>query len=145
MKPSSHPRLKLPTILTFVCTQSNDFMYYYQTLIILFSNNHLFAHSEVVSSTAHINSFICIEWNGFKYSYLTLTILHNTIHLHTIKWFQVFLKIILSSINHLFVHKWLQKLQSKTNNFISTHQNDFKHCCVTLTIQFNTSHLFAHS
>ena len=35
-----------------VCTQLIGFKYCYLTLIILFNINHLFAHSEVVSSVA---------------------------------------------------------------------------------------------
>ena len=37
---------------SFVCTQLNGFKYWYLTLIILFHITHLFAHSEMLTSTA---------------------------------------------------------------------------------------------
>ena len=46
---------------------------------------------------------------------------------------------------------WFQALLSNTNNsiqhysFVYTQLNSLKHYYVILTIQFNTSHLFAHS
>ena len=49
------------------------------TLIILFNINHLFAHSEVVSGIANINTFIC----------------------YTVKWFQV-IPVIQFKISDLF-------------------------------------------
>ena len=43
---------------SFVSTQLNGFKYSYLTLIIWFNINHLFAHSEVVSSITHIDSCV---------------------------------------------------------------------------------------
>ena len=40
------------TSTTIVSTQFNGFNYYYLTLIILFTINHLFAHIEVVTTIA---------------------------------------------------------------------------------------------
>ena len=45
-------------------------------------------------------------------------------------------QIILFSINHLFALKWFQILPSNKNSFIGTELNGFKHCYVTLIIQF---------
>ena len=55
----------LLTNIAIVSTQLNGFSYYYFTLLILFTVNHLFVDS------------------GYKYCYLTLIILLNTIHSFT--------------------------------------------------------------
>ena len=65
---------------SFVYTQINGFKCFYGTQIILFNINHLFAHSQVVSSFAHTNSFICMQLNGYHYCYLTQIILFNADH-----------------------------------------------------------------
>ena len=49
------------------------------TQIFLFSINHLFAFSEMVSNIANINSFIRIQLNGFKHDYVTLIQFRHTI------------------------------------------------------------------
>ena len=41
--------------------------------------------------------------------------------------------------------KKFQSLLCNTNSFICTQSNGFKYCYVTLTIQFNTSHLLVLS
>ena len=38
--------------IAVICTPVNNFKYSYLTVIILFNVNHLFAHSELVSSIA---------------------------------------------------------------------------------------------
>ena len=70
-------------------TQLNDFKYCDLVRIILFTINHLFVHSEVVTSIA-INtksfqhySFIFTQSNGSKYCYVSLTIQLNTSYLFT--------------------------------------------------------------
>ena len=45
----------------------------------------------------------------------------------------------------LYTVKWFQVLLSNTDSFICTQLNGFKYYYITLTIQFNISHLFAHS
>ena len=67
--------------------------------------------------------------SGLKYYYLTLIIQFNTIHLHTFKWFQVLLCITNHSIKH--------------QSFVYT--QFYSQTVLFLTIQFNISHLFAHS
>ena len=66
--------------ITIVCTQLNGFKYFYLTLIILFNINHLFAHTDVVSSIANTNSFICTQFSHFECYYLVQIILYDTIH-----------------------------------------------------------------
>ena len=41
--------------LSILSTQLNGFKYFYPTQIILFDDNHLFAHIEMFSSIAHTN------------------------------------------------------------------------------------------
>ena len=74
-----------------------------QTLIIPYNINHLFAHSEVVTSIANTNLF-----------YLILIIF-----LHTVKWLQVFLPLIIPfNINHLFAHSEVVTSIAYTNHSI---------------------------
>ena len=55
---------------SFVCTQLNGSGHYFQTRIIPINFNHLFAHSEIVSSVAiwdwqfHMTSVIWLQLNG---------------------------------------------------------------------------------
>ena len=53
--------------IAIVCIQLNDFKYCNLTPMILFSTNHFFAYSEVLSSIAYMNSFICTQLKGSYY------------------------------------------------------------------------------
>ena len=43
-------QIPLPTCIAIISTRLNGFNYWYLTLIILFNINHLFPHSEMVTS-----------------------------------------------------------------------------------------------
>ena len=125
-------------------------MKWFQSLIILFNINRLFALSKVVKvllfnsnySIQHY-SFTCIQSNTSMYCYVIPIILLS----HTVKVFQVLLFNTNYSIKHL--------------SFICTRLNGTKYCYVSLTIQlyiklndqtvlfltirFSISHLFGHS
>ena len=70
--------------ITIVSPQLIGFNYCYPTFIILFSINHLLAHSEVDASitivsieTIEISIEISPQLNGFNYCYPTFIILFN--------------------------------------------------------------------
>ena len=72
--------------IAIVVTQLNGFNHWCLALIILFTINHLFANSEVVTYaiyhySAQHYTFVCTQLNGTKYSYVSLTIQLNTSHL----------------------------------------------------------------
>ena len=81
--------LCLHTGIAIVSVQVNSFNHCFLTLIILFNINHLFGHSEVLTSIAspHYSiqhySFVFIQLNGSKYCYVPLTIQLNISHLFT--------------------------------------------------------------
>ena len=117
----------LHTVIAIVSPQLNGFNYCYETLIILFNINYLFADSEVVKSIAiQHNSFIWTQLNGSKYCYVISIIQFK----HKIKKFQVLLFNINYSIQHY--------------SFVCTQLNGSKYFYISLTIQLD-SHLFIHS
>ena len=75
------------------CTHLNGFKYFYLTRIILFTINHLFLDSQMVSSIAILYQYFNLgsQWKSFKYCYLTLFIAMYYNHFKL-------------NISHLFTH-----------------------------------------
>ena len=92
-------------------------------LAISFSNK-----LEIISLYTSI-AIVCTQLIGFKYHGLTLIILFNIYSFAHSEWLQILLCITFSSI--------------KQQSFVYTQLNG--KIVLFLTIQFNTSHLFAHS
>ena len=106
---------------SFICTQSNDSKYCYLISIITF------LHTVKRFQVFHANSFIFKRLNGSKYCYV-MPIIHCR---PTVKGFQELLFNTNNSIQYSL--------------FVCTQLNVSKNCHVSLTIQLNTNHLFAHS
>ena len=110
-----------------------DFGYCYLTLTILFNINHFFVLIEVVTSNAiqhysfYSTLFISTLSNGSNYNY------------------------VIPIIRFWYIFKVFQVLLFNTNNSIQhyslvcTHLNGSTYCHVSLTIQFDISHLFVYS
>ena len=71
------------TSITIASPQLNGFNYCYLRLIILFNINHLFVHSEVVTSIPMSYQYFYLDSHSFKYCYLILIILFNITHSFT--------------------------------------------------------------
>ena len=87
---------------------------------------------------------IFLNPDSFKYFYLTLIILLTINHMFVVKWLYIY-SLRVNCLEEIFFKSQSEFVCTQLNIAIVCSQlNGFKFCNVTLTILFNFSHSFAH-